>query len=103
MTILQLSLISALSIPGQVVWPSLAVEQSAGPTFYRIETVARCNPLSWNRWNPVSASWDVRAGLRIKPIEIHIGHISEHGVGRNDSSLPVESMDYVGIKYEVKL
>lgn len=97
MTLIEMGILYAMAT--MPVRPYLAVEQERFHLFYRIEASAKCSPVAVTTWNPITAAWDVRAGLRLAPFEVYAGHRSEHGIGAPDSRFGVQSFDFVGVKY----
>lgn len=61
---------------------------------------ARCDPISYRLWNPITASWDVHAGIRAYGHTIKLGHVSEHGIDRVVRA--TESMDYASWSYRLE-
>jgi len=106
MTIIELGLLASLSIYNtpfdrqQALFPYLRLEQQKSVAFYAIENGARCHPWAPMVWNPVTAYWSVKGGVRAWGVSIAVGHISEHGVEKIEKA--TESMDFAEVKYSVK-
>lgn len=108
--LLELSLLTLLSVsnspypaPGTFYTiPSLRweLEPFSSPLFVGGEVSSRCEPAKLNKFNPVTALWDVHVGVRLGPVEGVLGHVSEHGVDQVQRA--TESGDYLKLTYQVK-
>ena len=80
-------------------WDYLSLEQRAnGGAYYKLVSEARMQPQGFDRMNPVTAAWTIEFGWHLEPIQIRIGHRSEHSVGTYiDLNRLTESFDYVGV------
>ena len=106
MTLIELGLIASLGFYNTpwdntpALFPQLRLEQERLGSFYAIETGARCHPWAPMVWNPVTAYWSVKGGVRAWGVSIAIGHISEHGIEKIQRT--TESMNFAEVKYSVK-
>lgn len=86
--------------------PSMEIEMYPVKSGYvSLLSSARCNPVEWNRWNPITALWGVEVGADVRPLSVGdlrlgIGHVSEHGV--NVTRGATESHDYLRVEYKFK-
>lgn len=85
----------------QYLIPRLSYELSpAEHLFVGGSNSSRCDPISYRLWNPITASWDVHAGIRAYGHTIKLGHVSEHGIDRVVRA--TESMDYASWSYRLE-
>lgn len=80
--------------------PSLKYELNLSKiTYLGGKNESRCDPRSWKLLNPLTASWDIHAGIRVYGFDFRLGHVSEHGIDRVVRA--TESMDYARMSYRV--
>lgn len=84
-----------------VLMPSITVRHEViNPVWIEIENTARCHPVKVTRWNPVNSWWRVETGFIVDKMQFSIGHVSEHGVDRQDTFQ--ESFDFLKAQYTLK-
>ena len=78
--------------------PSLEVKKDWDFGYVKQVSSAECDPGSWNRWNPVTATWLVEGGVSHKGFTFFMGHKSYHGV--REFNPHTKSYDFFGIRYK---
>lgn len=69
------------------------------PVFAGGTVSARVEPVAFNRLNPRTGLWDIHGGVTLGPVELVLGHVSEHGINRVVGA--TESKDYLVASYRV--